>query len=408
MSIILRDYQEKGAIDGCKLLQEKKIVYFSWQVRTGKTLVSLQCANLYGACSVLFITKKNAIKSIEDDYMVLCPDYTITIINYESLHTIESNSFDLIICDENHKNAAFPKPNGVAKDIKSRFGHLPMIFLSGTSAVESGSQWYHQFWISNNSPFKQYKNFYDWAKTFTNPKFKHFGALQVKDYSDAKTEMILQIVDPYLLKYTQEEAGFESTISERIIYHEMSDLTNDMIKKLLRNKIIEGTGDVIIADTAAKLMSKIHQLSNGTVILESGKSIITDDSKADFIKRYFDGQKMAIFYNFQKELELLKTVFENLTTDLNEFNTTDKHIALQQVAGAEGISLKAADVLVYYSFCYSGVKYIQSRDRMTTKEREHNNVYFVFQKGDINERIHKVVKSKKRYSEKIFIKDFKL
>ena len=407
--IELRSYQTEISIKAVELLHTKKIAYLAMQVRTGKTLTALNTANLYGACNVLFITKKKAIKSIEDDYTALMPDFTITIINYESLHTIEQNDFDLIICDENHKNGAFPKPNGISKDIKKRFGNLPMIFLSGTPAIESGSQWFHQFWISNNSPFKQYKNFYDWAKTFTNPKIKHFGALQVKDYSDAKTEMILPIVEPYLLKYTQEEAGFTSTISENVIYHEMSIQTNSMIKTLLKDKMIQGTTDVILADTAAKLMSKIHQISNGTVILESGNSIITDDSKAKFIKNYFDGKKLAIFYNFQKELELLKNTFEdNLTTDLEIFNTTNKHIALQQVAGSEGISLKAADVLIYYSFGYSGKNYVQSRDRMTTKEREENNVYFVFQKDDINDRIHKVVKSKKRYSEKIFIKEFKL
>lgn len=376
------------------------------QVRTGKTLTALNTANLYGACNVLFITKKISIKSIEDDYSALCPDFTITVINYESLHTITNNSFDLIICDEAHKNGAFPKPNGVSKYIKKRFGHLPMIFLSGTAAIESGSQWFHQFWISNSSPFKQYKNFYDWAKTFTNPKIKYLGALQRKDYSDAKTEMILQIVEPYLLKYTQEEAGFESKISENVIYHEMSNQTNKLVNMLLKDRIIKGETDIVLADTAAKLMSKIHQISNGTVITESGNSVIIDRSKAEFIKTYFAGKKMAIFYNFQKELDLLKSVFGNLTTDLNEFNTTNKHIALQQVAGSEGISLKAADVLIYYSFGYSGKNYVQSRDRMTTIDRKENNVYFVMQKGDINEKIYKVIKNKKKYSDKLFMKDY--
>ena len=99
---------------------------------------------------------------------------------------------------------------------------------------------------------------------------------------------------------------------------------------------------------------------------------------------------------------------DSLTNDLNEFNTTNKHIALQQVAGSEGISLKEADYLVYYSFGYSGKNFIQGRDRMTTIDRKKNDVYFIFQKGDINERIYKVISQKKRYSEKLFIKQYKL
>lgn len=43
---------------------------------------------------------------------------------------------------------------------------------------------------------------------------------------------------------------------------------------------------------------------------------------------------------------------------------------------------------------------------MTTKDREENNVYFVMSKKDINSKIYKAVKSKKRYNEKLFIKDF--
>jgi hypothetical protein len=402
----LRDYQLKGAEQGCEILQRLGIVYYVWSVRTGKTLTSLQCANLYGASSVLFITKKKAIKSIENDYTSLSPDYTIEIINYESLHKVEHNNFDLIILDEHHGNSAFPKPNTRAKEIKKRFGHLPMIFLSGTPSIESGSQWYHSFWVSNKNPFKQWSTFYKWSNEFTNPKIKHFGALQVKDYSDAKTEIIMPYINDYILTYTQEEAGFTSTIDENILYCEMSEQTNSIVKMLLKSSIVEGKDEVILADTPAKLMSKVHQVSNGTVIFESGKTMILDDTKAKFILERFKGLKVALFYNYKAELLLLQHTFgESLTTDLDEFNITDKHIALQQVSGSEGISLKAADVLVYYSFGFSGKNYVQGRDRLTTIDRVENNVYFVFQKGDINEKIYRVIKSKKKYNEKLFTKE---
>lgn len=407
--ITLRNYQTIGAEKGCELLRTKKIVYFAWQVRTGKTLVSLKCADIYGAKKILFLTKKKAIKSISDDYNKLSPSYEITIINYESLHTIESNDFDLVVLDEHHGNSAFPKPNTRAKEIKKRFGHLPMILLSGTPATESGSQWYHSFWVSNHSPFRNYANFYKWAVDFTNPKIKHFGALQVKDYSDAKTELIMPNINDYILTYTQEQAGFNSSIDENILYCQMSEQTNSIVNLLLKSSIVEGKDEVILADTPAKLMSKVHQVSNGTVIFESGNAMILDDTKAKFILERFKGLKIAMFYNYKAELLLLQQTFaESLTSDLEEFNATDKHIALQQVSGSEGISLKAADVLVYYSFGFSGKNYIQGRDRLTTIDRVDNNVYFVFQKGDINEKIYRVIKNKKKYNEKIFKKEYQI
>jgi len=99
---------------------------------------------------------------------------------------------------------------------------------------------------------------------------------------------------------------------------------------------------------------------------------------------------------------------DSLTTDLETFNTSDKNIALQQVAGSEAISLKAADSLVYYSFGYSGKNFVQGIARMATIDRKEQNVYFVMQKDDINSRIYQTVKTKKRYSEKLFLKDYKL
>jgi hypothetical protein len=403
----LRPYQKEISAKALTLLREKKIAYLAMEVRTGKTLTALNTANDYGAKRVLFLTKKRAIKSIQDDYNALQTNYEIVIINNESLHTILTDDFDIIISDEHHRNSSFPKPNNTTKEIKRRFGHLPMIFLSGTPAIESGSQWYHSFWVSNHSPFNLYKNFYQWARIHTNKKVRHFGSVQVPDYSDSIDEIILPIIEPYLLKFTQQQAGFNATITEKVLYCQMSNLTNSLIEMLLKNEVIEGNEETILADTSAKMLSKIHQLSNGTIIFESGNSKILDTSKAEFIKTYFTGKKLGIFYNFKAEYLLLKQVFgDTLTDDLSEFNSTSKHIALQQVSGSEGLSLKQADALVYYSYGYSGKNYCQGRDRMTTIDRKFNEVYFVFQKDDINSKIYKAIKSKKRYNEKLFIQDY--
>ena len=408
--ITLRDYQDRLANEAVDILKRLKIVYLAFEVRTGKTLTALAAADRYGVKKVLFITKKIAIESrtILNDYEALKPGFEMQLINKESLHKITDNDFDLIISDEHHATAAaFPKPNKSAKELKERFGHLPMIFLSGTPAAESGSQWYNQFAVSNYTPFKAYKNFYSWAKDYTEPAMKYFGSIQVKDYSKAKTDLIMEVIKPYLLTYTQKEAGFTSEISEHIIINKMTDSTNIMINNLLKDKIIIGKSDYILADNAAKLMSKVHQISNGTCILESGKSVIIDKSKAEFIKNKFINNKIAIFYYFQKELDLLFDVFgETITTDINEFNTTDKNFAIQQISGSEAISLKKADYLVYYNFGYSGKNYIQGVARMQTIDRLEQNVYFVFQKNDINSKIYKCIKNKKRFNEKYFIKEF--
>jgi hypothetical protein len=79
-------------------------------------------------------------------------------------------------------------------------------------------------------------------------------------------------------------------------------------------------------------------------------------------------------------------------------NSTFKSIALQIVSGREGISLRQAEYLVYYNIDFSATSYWQSKDRMTTKDRLHNKVYWIFSKGGIEKDIYKAVTKKKDYT----------
>jgi len=186
----------------------------------------------------------------------------------------------------------------------------------------------------------------------------------------------------------------------------MSTLTHSLTKKLQRDLVIEGKDETILADTSVKLMMKLHQLYSGTIKFESGNSKVLDLTKAEFIKERFAGNKIGIFYKFKAELDALKQVFgDDLTTELSVFEDTDKSIALQIVSGREGISLRMADFLVYYNIDFSATSYWQSRDRMTTKDRMHNKVYWIFTKDGIEDKIYQAVSKKKDYTISHFKKD---
>lgn len=407
----LRDYQEKISSDACEVLQRKKIVYLAMQVRCGKTITALETCKKYNAKKVLFITKKKAISSIQLDYDNFGYTFELIIINDESLHKITDIDFDVVIHDEHHRFGAFPKPNATAVLFKKKFGHLPMIFLSGTPTPESHSQWYHQFWVSNHSPFNDYKNFYKWANEYVNIKQKRLGYATVNDYSNANKKAFWHRIRYYILTYTQEQAGFTTSVNEMVLDVEMKPITYKLIDKLCKDLVVTSskTGKTIIADTAVKLQQKVHQLSSGTIKIDETTSITIDNSKALFIKEKFKDYKIAIFYNFVAELEMLKETFgDKLTTDLEEFNTTDKWIALQIVSGREGISLAKADALVMFNIQFSAVSYWQSRDRLTTKDRKENNVFWIFSNGGIEEKIYKRVIKKLDYTSSIFKKEYNL
>jgi len=404
----LRDYQKEIVRLSVNVLKEHKFVYLAMEVRTGKTLTSLSISKTLAVSNVLFITKKKAISSIQDDYDLLNPDFDITIINYESLHKIAYSPYDVIICDEAHGMGAYPKPSNRAKAVKSliKINKDPyIILLSGTPTPESYSQMYHQVYAIERNPFKNYKSFYKFAHQYVNITQKKIGPTSINDYSDGK-ESILHEMKPYMVTFTQKEAGFKTEITEEILTVAMHESTHNMVKKLKKERVLQGQIEVVLADTAVKLMSKIHQLYSGTVKFESGRSGVTDWAKARFIHGFFSGKKIAIFYKFKKELEAITDIYkDNITTDLKEFKESDKSIALQIVSGREGISLKEAEALVYYNIDFSATSYWQSRDRMTTKDRMYNKIYWVFAENGIEHQIYKSVIKKKDYTLNHFKRD---
>ena len=401
----LRSYQSDIASKGADILNKNKLLYLAMEVRTGKTATSLEIAKRFGAKRVLFLTKKKAIGSIMLDYVEFGHDFVIEIINDESMHKAQMTDPDLIIHDEHHRFGAFPKPGLYTKMYKKMYSHLPMIFLSGTPCPESYSQMYHQFWVSDYSPFRDYKNFYRWADDYVNKFDRVINGFKVTDYSNGREIDIMTRLAYLMISFTQSQAGFETSIEEEVLYVDMSDKT---VKKLERDLVVEGKEEVILADTPVKLMQKVHQLCSGTVKFESGNSMTIDITKAEFIKNRWHDKKIGVFYKFKEELSALKSVFgKDLTESLEDFDTGKyKVIALQIVSGREGISLKNADYVVFYNIDFSATSYWQARDRMTTMERKFNKVYWIFSVGGIEDKIYKAVKSKKSYTLNIFKKDY--
>lgn len=410
--IELRPYQIQNAAKGTEILKQLNIVYLAMEVRTGKTLTSLAIAKDYGAKNVLFLTKKKAIPSIEKDYKTFNPGFNLIVINIESMHKIEDpKQFDLVIKDEMHTFGAYPKPGVATKQFKKVYGHLPHIYLSGTPTPESYSQIYHQFWVSKFSPFSQ-TTFYKWAKEYVNVTQRHLSHGVVNDYSDARIDLIAPVIEPYMIRFTQAEAGFKSVIEEEIIWVQPSQQTLHIIDKLRKDLVIIGKEHNITADTAVSLQSKLHQLYSGTILFDEIEgqprhSMVLDTTKAETIKQKFSGQKIVIFYKFQAELKaLLDVLGDSVTSDINEFRTTNKSIALQIVSGREGLDLSAASAIVFYTPDFSATSYWQARDRMTTATRENSKIYWVFCKNGIEEKVYSAVVNKKDYTMNMFKRDF--
>ena len=405
----LRDYQKEISDKACSLLQQHNIAYLSMQMRTGKTITAFATAQKISYNHVLFVTKLKAISSIEKDYRNYRPDFRLTVINFESLHSIEITGYDLVIIDEAHSIGQFPLPAERTKLLKKICEGKPIIYLSGTPTPESYSQLYHQFFISSFSPFKEYKSFYKWANDYVIKKVKYMYNRQINDYSQAIKDKVDEKTKELFLSYSQADAGFTQTVVEEVLTVKMKPTTYSFAGKLISNRIYIGrNGAEVLADTEVKLQNKLQQIYSGTVLAEDKTAIAFDHTKVIFIKQVFAGKKIAIYYKFKAEELMIRARIGNITTDPMEFNASpDKTFISQIQSGREGVNLSTADAIVMLNIDFSAVSYFQVKERMQFKERSTPALlYWIFSEGGIEGKIYQAVMNKKDYTLSYFVRDF--
>lgn len=398
----LEPHQEEGAKKGLSIINDYNIVYINFMTRVGKTLTALTIADrMKGVNNVLFLTKKNAIDSILKDKELSKYPFNLTVTNYEQSPKLNSNDYDLVILDEsNEKISSFPKMGKYAKFVHVICKGKPIIYCSATPTPESKSQIFHQLHMSSYSPFKEYKSFYAWAKVYVNVRKKVINSYPVNDYTKAYDELIDQKINHLFVTLSQEDAGFTEVITDIVHKVDLKESTYKLIDRIKRDLVVQGKSGTILADTPAKMMQTEHQISTGTIKLDEGNAITLDTSKVEYIKEKFKGLKIAIFYNYVQEFEMLKESFPNWTNIDTEFNDNTSLVYLGQfVSKRSGVSLKTADKLIFISVPFSATSYFQARSRHAHKQRETEcNVHFILANNSIDGYIYKTVKSKKNFT----------
>jgi hypothetical protein len=283
--------------------------------------------------------------------------------------------------------------------------NIPVIYLSGTPTPEGYSQIYHQLWISNNSIYAVYKNFYAWARDYVDVFEERRGVYTVNNYSKADEQRIKKDIATIMLTYTQGEAGFNCDVKE--YFHEIiDDKISFLIRKLFKTRIIKFCAGDCVADTPATLMQKMHQISGGAVICSEYTAIFSD-KKALYIKETFKGKRIAIYYKFQAEKILILQQFPEATESPEDFQNGKSDVFISQIlSGREGITLHKADAIIFYAIDYSAVSYWQARARLQDLKRETPaQVHWIFTKGGIENKVYEAVSNKKDFTYSYFRKE---
>jgi len=155
----------------------------------------------------------------------------------------------------------------------------------------------------------------------------------------------------------------------------------------------------IVADTAVSLMTKLHQLSGGTV-KQDNRAINVSLHKVAYIIDNFADESVVILCNYVQERELLKRYLENVTEDVEAFKRGEHQYFIGHIKSfSEGVDFSFADTMVIYSLNFSATTFIQSRERLANKKRlKPITVHYLLTKGGIDRDVYNAVNAKMNFT----------
>lgn len=344
----------------------------------------------YQRVDAVEVFKFNDRQSIER----LCPGGFVFDLEIEGNHNYFAEGVLV------HNCGAFPKPSKRTKTMKEYVGGKPLVLLSGTLTPESYSQIYHQLWLSDNSPFRGYANFYRWANDYVDKYQKYINGRNMTFYEKARKPLIDKAIGHLIISFSQRQAGFTSLVEEEVIELPMPDDLMKMYQEMDNEMVVVRGSFAVAASNAADRINKLSQICGGTLKVDDDKTIELSRFKADFIRDNFDQDKIAIFYKYQAEKLILEDVFSHCTDVPEEFNSSDIRYFIGQVQSVrEGVNLKAADCIVMYNIDFSATSYWQARARLQSKEREDPaKVYWLFCEGGIENYVYSAVQKKRNFT----------
>ena len=146
----------------------------------------------------------------------------ITVTNYHQAKNVKGK-FDLVILDECHNYLpGVPKPSGMWHSVKKLTVGLPIIYTSATPHAQGYWMLFHQFALSDWSPWKRYKNYYGWHDTYGIPDLVWVQSREVEQYKKCKDDINKAQVEQYFVTCTHKELGFEHEPIEKVHELELS------------------------------------------------------------------------------------------------------------------------------------------------------------------------------------------
>ena len=183
--------------------------------------------------------------------------------------------------------------------------------------------------------------------------------------------------------------------------------TSKEYRKFKKDKIVTVGGRELVGDTTLTQMLYERQLCGAY--------------NAEKLTAFTDilgstNDRLIVFYNFNAELDELKTICEKYKRPVSEVNGNTKDLKayesaadsvtlIQYQAGAKGLNLQKANKIIYFSPTLSVEDYMQSIKRIHRIGQSKPCFYYrLICKNSIEEKIYNCIEKGIDYTERLFVK----
>lgn len=338
---------------------------------------------------------------------IIGSDTEFVIINYDGVEIVKDDiangGFDLIIVDEatHYKNAQSKRWKVLASIMT---GDTWLWMMTGTPAAQSPVDAYGLAKLVNP---KEVPRFFGAFRELVMHKVTQFKWAPKPN----ATEIVYNALQP-AIRFTKEQCLDlpEMTYVKREV--ELTAQQKKFYEILRKQMMTTAGGEQITAANAAVNMNKLLQISCGAVYSDTGETVEFDvKNRYKVLREVIDesSQKVLIFVPFKHVIGILKEKLdkEGITNDVingdvsankrtaifKEFQDTDnpRVLIIQPQAAAHGVTLTAANTIVWWGPTSSLETYAQANARVHRSGQKHPCTVVQLQGSPVEKRIYKML-----------------
>jgi len=338
---------------------------------------------------------------------IINSDTEFVIINYDGVEIVKDDiangGFDLIVVDEatHYKNAQSKRWKVLASIMN---GNTWLWMMTGTPAAQSPVDAYGLAKLVNP---KEVPRFFGAFRELVMHKVTQFKWAPKPN----ATEIVYNCLQP-AIRFTKEQC---LDLPEMTYVKREVELTAQQKKyyDILRKQMMTTAGgEQITAANAAVNMNKLLQISCGAVYSDTGETVEFDvKNRYKVLREVIDesSQKVLIFVPFKHVIGILREKLdkEGITTDVingdvsankrtaifKQFQETDdpRVLIIQPQAAAHGVTLTAANTIVWWGPTSSLETYAQANARVHRSGQKHPCTVVQLQGSAVEKRIYKML-----------------